>query len=190
LSSYVPSFKIRSLLGYKLPLAALAAGVVAMAPLLPDWPPTDYQRPVEAPVVDTFRPPVHVGAPGNRGLEYDTMPGTPVRAAKAGTVTFAGPVGGSWAVTILHDDRLRTSYSFLAAAAVVAGESVAVGQVVGITGGSFHFGARVGDDYVDPAALFGPVGSRARLVPSVRAPYTRATLSLPPGTSLDWLASE
>jgi murein DD-endopeptidase MepM/ murein hydrolase activator NlpD len=190
LSSYRSAFSSRSLPGYKLLLAALAVSVVAMAPLLPDWPPSDYQRPVEAPVVDSFRPPVHVGAPGNRGLEYDTTPGTPVRAAKAGTVTFAGPVGGSWAVTILHVDGLRTSYSFLAATAVAAGESVTVGQVIGLTGGSFHFGARVGDHYVDPASLFGPVRSRARLVSSVQEPDTHPASSLPPGTSLEWLLSE
>ena len=58
-------------------------------------------------------PPVGFG-PGNRGIDFATEPGTPVTAAAGGEVTFAGPVGRSRHVVVLHPDGLRTSYSFLA----------------------------------------------------------------------------
>ncbi|MCY3805401.1 MAG: M23 family metallopeptidase [bacterium] len=123
-----------------------------------------YAPPTDGYVVDPFRPPAHPGAPGNRGLEYATRPGSAVRAAAAGIVTFAGQVGSGRHVTVAHADGVRTSYSFLAGVAVRAGQSVGAGDVLGTTGASFHFGARIGGAYVDPAVLLG-IGGRARLVP-------------------------
>lgn len=123
-----------------------------------------YAPPVEGVIVDPFRPPAHPGAPGNRGLEYATRPGSAVRAAAAGIVTFAGRVGSGRHVTVAHADGVRTSYSFLAGVAVRAGQSVGAGGVLGTTGASFHFGARIGGAYVDPAVLLG-IGGPARLVP-------------------------
>ena len=123
-----------------------------------------YRAPVEGIVVDPFRPPEHPGAPGNRGLEYATRPGSPVRAAAPGVVTFAGQVGSGRHVTVAHADGVRTSYSFLAGITVRAGQAVGAGVVLGTSGSSFHFGARIGEAYVDPAALLGIAG-RARLVP-------------------------
>ncbi len=114
--------------------------------------------------MDPFRPPAHPGAPGNRGLEYATRPGSAVRAAAAGVVTFAGRVAAGRHVTVAHADGVRTSYSFLAAVAVRAGQAVEAGDVLGTTGTSFHFGARIGEAYVDPAVLLGVAGP-ARLVP-------------------------
>ena len=123
-----------------------------------------YQPPVAGPVVDPFRPPAHVGAPGNRGLEFATRPGSPVTAAAAGIVVFAGQVAGRRHVTVAHADGVRTSYSFLRSVAVGAGQRVEAGQVLGTAGTSLHFGARIGKAYVDPAVLLGATG-RARLVP-------------------------
>jgi murein DD-endopeptidase MepM/ murein hydrolase activator NlpD len=114
-----------------------------------------YKPPVDAPVVDPFRPADPNWTSGNRGLEYATTPGTPVGAAAAGEVVFAGPVGDSLHVVVLHDDGLRTSYSFLQLVAVKRGERVAQGQTVGTTQERFHFGVRAGDAYLDPALLFG-----------------------------------
>src|SRR5439155_12501516 len=68
---------------------------------------------------------------------------------------FAGQVGGTLHVVVLHADGLRTSYSFLADIAVHRGDRVGAGQVVGTAGGPVHFGARAGDAYLDPASLFG-----------------------------------
>lgn len=126
----------------------------------------DYDPPVDAPVTDPFRPPPQPWLPGNRGLEYATSPGTAVRAAADGVVTFAGAVAGSLHVTIRHPDGIRTSYSFLASVAVRAGAVVPRGTVVGRTGRRLHVGARRGDTYIDPASLWGPQGPpRVRLVP-------------------------
>jgi len=54
-----------------------------------------------------------------------------VRAAADGEVTFAGQVGGSHHVVVLHADGLRTSYSFLDTVAVHRGDHVVQGDVVG-----------------------------------------------------------
>ena len=124
-----------------------------------------YVPPVDAPVVDPFRRPARAFGAGNRGLTYDLPSGTPVRASADGQVTFAGAVAGTLHVTVLHPDGLRTSYSFLEAVSVRRGQAVAQGQVLGTAGTGFHLGVRSGDAYLDPAALFGGVEVRVRLVP-------------------------
>ena len=124
-----------------------------------------YVPPVDAPVVDAFRPPTQPWSSGNRGLEYDTAPGDPVRASADGIVTFAGQVGGSLHVTVLHPDGLRTGYSFLSRVLVSQGQAVRQGDLVGRAGDTFHFGARVGDAYVDPAALFDTGATVVELLP-------------------------
>lgn len=128
-------------------------------------PPPTYVAPVDAPVVDPFRPPAGPYATGNRGLEYGTAPGTAVHAAAAGVVTFAGPVAGTRHVTVLHPDGMRTSYSFLATVEVVVGQRLRQGERLGTTAGRLHLGARAGDAYMDPAALLGTAEVRVRLVP-------------------------
>jgi triacylglycerol esterase/lipase EstA (alpha/beta hydrolase family) len=69
-------------------------------------------------------------------------------------VVFAGPVAGSLHVTVLHADGVRTSYSFLQAVGTTVGATVAGGDPIGTAGSRLHFGARVGDAYFDPSALF------------------------------------
>lgn len=127
-------------------------------------PPT-HLPPVDAPVQDPFRPPVSRFGPGNRGVEYATVPGTEARATGDGRVTFAGSVAGALHVTLLHDDGVRTTYSFLARVDVVVGQQVRQGAVVGITVDDLHLGARLGDAYFDPASLFDLSSPRVRLVP-------------------------
>ncbi|MCU0273938.1 MAG: peptidoglycan DD-metalloendopeptidase family protein [Acidimicrobiales bacterium] len=128
--------------------------------------PVDYRPPVDAPVVDGFRPPTTRWGPGNRGLEYATVPGTPVGAAADGTVVFAGPVAGALHVTVEHADGLRTSYSYLATVEVRRGQRVRQGQRLATTGDRLHVGARLDGVYVDPALLFaGRLRLHVRLVP-------------------------
>jgi murein DD-endopeptidase MepM/ murein hydrolase activator NlpD len=124
-----------------------------------------YEPPVDAPIVDPFRPPPGPYAPGNRGIEYRTVPGTTVRSSADGRVTFAGAVAGSRHVTVLHADGIRTSYSYLARVLVARGEAVALGEPVGVTGRRLHVGARRGDTYIDPASLWARGPPRVRLVP-------------------------
>lgn len=110
--------------------------------------------PVDGVVVDGFRPPAHIGAPGNRGWEYATAPGTPVRSVIGGVVAFAGPVAGNLYVSVDHPGGLRTTYSFLADVTVSAGQMVGIGTTLGHTDTRFHFGLRRNGDYLDPALLF------------------------------------
>lgn len=123
-----------------------------------------YRPPVDAPVVDDFRPPPQPWQAGNRGIDYATAPGAVVAASAGGVVTFAGPVGGDLHVTVAHPDGLRTTYAYLASLSVAVGDEVAAGGAVGTSGGRFHFGVRdAAGTYLDPASLF--VLGMARLVP-------------------------
>lgn len=143
---------------------ATTAHVISMRPAAAQAS-VHHRPPVDAPVVDPFRPPAQTYGPGNRGLTYDLDPGTEVHASAPGEVVFAGPVAGTLHVTVLHADGLRTSYSFLESVAVRRGQEVAAGGVVGTGGVGFHFGVRDGASYLDPAALFGGTEIRVRLVP-------------------------
>jgi hypothetical protein len=139
------------------PAAAASVSTPADAPT--------YRPPVDGSVSDGFRPPATRFGAGNRGLEYATQPGTPVRASAAGEVVFAGQVGGALHVVLFHSDGLRTSYSFLDSISVRRGDHLEQGDEVGLAGSTVHFGARAGDAYVDPATLFTQTQSRVRLVP-------------------------
>src|SRR4051812_36517986 len=97
-----------------------------------------YEPPVPGPVVDPFRPPANPFGPGNRGLEYATTPGEAVRAAAAGTVIFAGQVGGGLDVVVLHGDNLRSSYTGLAAIDVAKAQAVRTGDPIGRAGSRLH----------------------------------------------------
>lgn len=157
----VAALAVAAVAGAREPLPAEAAadgGVVSYVP------------PVDAPVVDPFHLPVTPYGPGNRGLDYDTVPGTPVRASADGVVVFAGQVGGTLHVTVGHADGIRTSYSFLARIAVVLGQRVRQGDPVGTAGERFHFGARSGDAYIDPAGLFSGAYVTLALLPLDAAP--------------------
>jgi hypothetical protein len=152
-------------------VVALATALVAavlgcgLAPAAGAAPPVPYAPPVDAPVTDGFRRPANPYAAGNRGIDYATEPGTVVRAAAGGEVTFAGQVGGGLHVVVLHPDGLRTSYSFLATVGVARGQAVAPGEPLGTTGASLHFGARAGEHYVDPAQLLAGSPAEVHLVP-------------------------
>jgi murein DD-endopeptidase MepM/ murein hydrolase activator NlpD len=150
-------------------VAALAALVVfsggsgaAAAPCL--------RPPVDAPVADGFRAPACPWCPGNRGLEYAVSPGTVVRAAAAGTVTFAGVVAGVRYVVIEHADGHRATYGSLVSSHLRAAQRVPAGAIVGTTGASFHFGLRRGGTYVDPEPYLGRLVTRPRLVPTDGTP--------------------
>jgi murein DD-endopeptidase MepM/ murein hydrolase activator NlpD len=95
-----------------------------------------------------------------------------VRAAGAGTVTFAGWVGGVPAVAVTHPDGLRTTYEPVLAI-VIRGEDVTRGAILGrlSVGGShclplacLHWGLRRASTYLDPLRLVG-AGIEVRLLP-------------------------
>ena len=110
--------------------------------------------PVEAPIVDPFRPPKTRFSAGNRGLEFGTLGGEVVVAVANGVVTFVGQVGGARFVVVSHPNGLRSTYGYLQATVVVRGQRVEGGQRVARAATGFHLTARLGDVYVDPALLF------------------------------------
>jgi hypothetical protein len=127
------------------------------------------QAPVDDPIAERFRAPSSAYGPGNRGLDYLTAPGASVHAAAPGRVVFAGPVGGSWAVTVSHDGGLRTSYSYLAAVNARVGAIVSAGEAIGTSSGHLQFGLRAGDLYLDPEQYLSDARPRLVPVPAVRA---------------------
>ena len=154
-------------------IAALVGAMALVAPVLA--PPAGalahhdkqpvFRPPVDAPVADPFRPPENPYGPGNRGIEYDTVPGDVVRAAAAGTVSFAGAVAGSLHVSVDHGGGLVSSYSYLERISVRVGASVDQGQVIGVAGETLHFGVRLDSSYVDPDGFIGVRRVKVRLVP-------------------------
>lgn len=148
-------------------LGALVLGLATAPPAVAEPPSPTWLPPVDAPVASPFAGPPTPYAAGNRGIDFDTEPGQEVRASGAGEVTFAGQVGGALHVVVLHEGGLRTSYSFLATVAVARGDLVAAATVVGTAGEALHFGARIGEAYVDPAPLLAGAPPSVHLVPVV-----------------------
>ena len=148
------------------PAAPAAAQARAPAPRL------RYGWPTGAPaeVVQGFDPPAVVWGSGHRGVDLALAAGSPVLAAGAGTVVFAGAVAGRPVVSIDHADGIRTTYEPVEAS-VAAGDVVARGQVIGaLVAGhrsdgvdALHWGARTGPkSYVNPLRLLRPAVIRLK----------------------------
>ena len=109
---------------------AIAAAVVVGAPPAAAEPARSRHPvgsvgpPVGGPVVRPFTEPTRAYAAGHRGVDFAAAPGTPVRAANDGIVSFAGNVAGSLHVVVAHGGGIRTSYSFLATVDVRTGQHV------------------------------------------------------------------
>ncbi|WP_407318309.1 M23 family metallopeptidase [Isoptericola halotolerans] len=134
-----------------------------------------WHAPVGGAVVRAFDPPAQPWLPGHRGVDLTAPPGTPVTAPAAGTVTFAGPVGGKPVVVVSHGS-LRSTLEPVEAWRTV-GDRVARGDVVGVTTDDtvthhcvatacLHWGVRRGEAYLDPLVLLG------RAVPVVLLPQS------------------
>lgn len=124
----------------------------------------------EPEVVAGFAPPPVAWAAGHRGVDLLGRPGQQVRAARAGTVTFAGRIAGRGVVVVSHG-ATRTTYEPVAAT-VSRGDAVPRGAVLGrlellgshcLPRACLHWGLIRGETYLDPLTLVGrgPV----RLVP-------------------------
>jgi hypothetical protein len=126
------------------------------------------QRPIRPPANDLIDPIYGYGSTANgtrdphHGVEFSNPSGTPVHAAEAGTVVFAGPdeeaVYAPWRnfygnlVVIEHSDDLFTLYAHLSRIDVgvdqnvLAGEKIGeVGRTGGAIGSHLHFEVRRGD---------------------------------------------
>ena len=135
--------------------------------------------PVDAAVSVVFTEPPHRFAPGHRGIDYAVPMGTPVRAAGAGMVTFAGRIGDVLAVTIAHEQGFESTYSTLSDIAVDQGDLVQQGTWIGTSGSAhpegpegLHFGVKRGDVYADPTLFLGgfDVSRAIHLAPLVWRP--------------------
>ncbi len=122
-------------------------------------------------VVAHFSPPSSPWGPGHRGADLAGAVGSPVRAAMAGRVTYAGRLAGRGVVSIRHDDGSRTTYEPVSAT-VSGGARVATGQRVGwlqllgshcFPRACLHWGLISAGDYRDPLTLVG--AGPVRLLP-------------------------
>lgn len=165
------------------PAAGLPSSASAVLPDVPDDPGDEPPPPAGSfgwplpgfpAVVRAFEAPAHRFGPGHRGVDLAAETGTPVLAAGAGTVVFAGPVAGRGVVSIDHVGGLRTTYEPVSPI-VRAGDVVARGQQIGtvqaghpgcaacLHSGVLHWGVRRGMDYLDPLRLL--TLGRLRLLP-------------------------
>jgi murein DD-endopeptidase MepM/ murein hydrolase activator NlpD len=133
--------------------------------------------PVVGVVIRGFDPPDTPYGPGHRGIDIAAPIGTPVQAAEAGIVTFAGQVGGHLFVTIDHGGGLESTYSFVSEVLVSKNDVVSQGDVIALSGpghpdvfpSHLHFGVKLNDVYVDPLDYLSPgtVVGLIRLAPLV-----------------------
>ena len=136
-----------------------------------------WSWPVTGPVIQGFDPPTSPFGAGHRGVDIAVPFGTTILAPEAGTVSFAGRVGGELFVSLDHGGGLASTYSWLSSAVVGKGDLVAVGQPIGATatghpGSSvphLHLGVRLDGAYMDPLGYLAPLGVQdlIRLVPLI-----------------------
>jgi hypothetical protein len=131
-----------------------------------------YAWPVVGPVIHGFELPNGPYGAGHRGIDIAAPFGTPVHAAEAGTVSFAGWVAGALFVSVDHPDGYRTTYSWLSGVSVHKNDVVVRDQVIASSGHGhpevpspthLHFGVRLGTRYLDPM-LFLEAGSVVDLI--------------------------
>ena len=119
--------------------------------------------PVMGPITSSFGqredPVLHNGeGEFHSGLDISAPVGTPVRATADGTVKFAGMANGYGREVILdHGHNLETCYAHMSGFAVMEGQSVVRGQVIGyvgmsgrITGANLHYEVRIRNIPVNP----------------------------------------
>lgn len=118
-------------------------------------------------VVHGFDPPAGPYAPGHRGVDLAAGVGQPVGSAADGVVSYAGRIAGVGVVAVVHG-RIRTTYQPLEVT-TTRGATVSAGDEIGRLdqAGShcapdpcLHWGAIIGDTYVDPLHLLNPGPSR------------------------------
>jgi len=114
-----------------------------------------------APITSGFGPrvhPIYGDVRMHTGIDFGAAYGTPIQAAADGVVVSAGPLGGYGNATVIdHGNGLATLYGHQSSIAVVPGQKVRRGQVIGYvgctglcTGPHLHFEVRVRGTPVDP----------------------------------------
>jgi peptidoglycan hydrolase FlgJ len=142
-----------------LPGTPAASATVASAPAT-----VALHLPVRGRISSTFglrRDPLHGGHRQHGGLDIAAARGTPIAAAAAGKVVFAGQRGGYGnLVELAHADGRRTRYAHADKILVTLGEEVQQGQPVATvgstgrsTGAHVHFEVREQGSKVDPLTV-------------------------------------
>lgn len=121
------------------------------------WPVPERAEPLRA-----FDPPASRWGAGHRGVDLSAQAGDPIRAVRAGVVSYSGTIAGTGVVAIVHDQGPKSTYQPIEGGPEV-GTRVQAGEVIGGLGdghcGSascLHLGAR--NDvaaYQDPMSLLG-----------------------------------
>jgi murein DD-endopeptidase MepM/ murein hydrolase activator NlpD len=119
--------------------------------------------PVMGPITSSFgqrEDPVLGNGEGefHKGLDISAPDGTPVRATADGTVKLAGMANGYGREVIVdHGHGLETCYGHMSRFAVMVGETVVRGQVIGyvghsgrVTGSHLHYEVRIRETPVNP----------------------------------------
>ncbi|MEV6690647.1 M23 family metallopeptidase [Micromonospora sp. NPDC051196] len=161
------------------PAVLPSSGAVSLSGGRPDtagryrWPVDGQPR-----LVRRFDPPPRPWLAGHRGVDLLAPAGATIRAAGAGTVSYAGLVAGRPVISVTHADGLRTTYEPVEPV-VTVGAAVPAGAVLGVLApghagcpqaACLHWGLRRGSDYLDPLALLGL--GRSRLLPLAGEPLS------------------
>lgn len=118
----------------------------------------------------------NISVGGNRnhsGIDVAGATGTPVQAARAGTVSRTGWVGAyGYAVYLDHGAGMETRYAHFSAIHVTPGQTVRQGEVLGAVGSSgaatgphLHFEIRQDGVALDPEPLLTAGAQRAHTAP-------------------------
>jgi murein DD-endopeptidase MepM/ murein hydrolase activator NlpD len=143
--------------------AYLLPGRKLVEPFLP--PVTGY--PITSPFGDRIHP-IFGDRQLHTGIDFGTPPGTPVRAAARGTVTFVGWDGGYGNLVIVsHANGYETFYAHLDELNVAPGDRVTLGKVIGfsgstgyVTGPHLHFEIRLNQVALNPMNYFARFANR------------------------------
>lgn len=118
------------------------------------------RAPVPGPITSPFGAPRSGGLRRHAGVDYAVPTGTPVLAARAGRVTYAGSSSGyGLRVDLDHGEGISTRYAHLSKISVRLGQTVAAGAAVGLSGNTgestgphLHFELRRNGVAVDPTS--------------------------------------
>lgn len=122
------------------------------------------------------------------GYDLAAAMDTPIRAAKAGKVTFAGRQGGYGKVVILaHPGGWSTLYGHAGRLAVKAGQEVSAGEIVAYvgstgrsTGPHLHYELRLHGKPVDPGLFAAAMPMKRTVAPRPATPRVTASRSPAP----------
>jgi murein DD-endopeptidase MepM/ murein hydrolase activator NlpD len=143
--------------------SAVASAAVAAATAPAGKTAARFAWPLEGTVRRGWKP--NRSADRHDGIDIVAPRGTPVRAAAAGTVLFAGLEKEQFGnlVVLDHGDGWNTAYGFLSRVTVKQGAKVAAGERVGLVGDTgrargneLHFEVRQDGAPIDPAPELPP----------------------------------